>query len=54
MFTVYVQCLTGAKFQLQVAPQETVMEIRQIITESVEGCYATAFPLGLLLELTQV
>eukprot|EP00667_Euglena_gracilis_P000627 EG_transcript_628 len=45
VFTVYVQCLTGAKFQLQVAPQETVMEIRQIITESVEGCYATAFHL---------
>ena len=42
---IFVQCLSGAQFKLTVAPTETVMEIRQIISESVEGCYVTSFNL---------
>ena len=44
-FEVVVHSLTGTHFQLRVSPQETVMEIRQVISESLEGCYLTAFDL---------
>eukprot|EP01012_Entosiphon_sulcatum_P002337 TRINITY_DN1047_c0_g1_i1.p1 TRINITY_DN1047_c0_g1~~TRINITY_DN1047_c0_g1_i1.p1 ORF type:complete len:1216 (-),score=236.63 TRINITY_DN1047_c0_g1_i1:224-3871(-) len=44
-FPLVVQCPTGSAIHLQVSPAETVLEIRQIICETVEGCYVTSFQL---------
>eukprot|EP00993_Chasmostoma_nieuportense_P005060 NODE_56_length_3662_cov_41.691938_g52_i0.p1 GENE.NODE_56_length_3662_cov_41.691938_g52_i0~~NODE_56_length_3662_cov_41.691938_g52_i0.p1 ORF type:complete len:1182 (-),score=310.05 NODE_56_length_3662_cov_41.691938_g52_i0:115-3618(-) len=47
VFAITVECATGTRFPMQVGPQETVLEVRQLLLESSECCYITNYNLFL-------